>query len=66
MGPRLVASAPGAENPALTPFERFENFARKIILVPKAEADRRRDRDKESATTRNSQVKARRRQAKGG
>lgn len=64
MRPRLIASAPGAENPALTPFERFENFARKIILVPKAEADRR--RDKESATTRNSQVKGRRRQAKGG
>jgi hypothetical protein len=62
--PRLIASVPGGENPALTPFERFEKFARQIILVPKAEADRR--RDKESASTRNSLVKDRRRQAKGG
>lgn len=26
-------------NPAITPFQRFEDFARKIISVPKAEID---------------------------
>ena len=56
--PRLIASVPGGENPAVTPFERFEKFARKIILVPKAEADRQ--TEKSRTTTRGPQIKSRR------
>ena len=37
--PRLIASVPGLADPSLTPFERFEKFARMIVSVPKAEAD---------------------------
>ena len=39
MRPRLIASAPGLDDQSLTPFERFEKFARMIASVPKAEAD---------------------------
>jgi hypothetical protein len=37
--PRLIASVPGLSDPSLTPFERFEKFARAVVLVPKTEAD---------------------------
>lgn len=60
MRPRLIASVPGPDNPALTPFERFEGFARKIILVPKAEADRQRSAE---GPRRNPRLKSRKRQA---
>jgi hypothetical protein len=30
----------GIPDPSLTPFERFEQFARKIVSVPKGEADK--------------------------
>lgn len=61
MRPHLIAGTPGGENPALTPFGRFENFARKIILVPKAEADRQKDIE-----NRSNGLKGRKRQVKGG
>jgi hypothetical protein len=47
--PRLIANVPGPENPALTPFERFEGFARKIILVPKSEADKQTNKGRRAA-----------------
>ena len=40
MRPRLVASVPGLDDPSLTPFERFEKFARMVVSVPKEEADK--------------------------
>ena len=39
MRPRLIASVPGLSDHSLTPFERFEKFARMIVSVPKTEAD---------------------------
>jgi len=38
MRPRLIPAM--KINPDLTPFQRIEQFARKIIAVPKEEADR--------------------------
>ena len=52
MRPRLIASAPGSEDPALTPYARFERFARLIVSVPKAEADLAGNKTKRSATKR--------------
>ena len=40
MRPRLIASVPGLSDSSLTPFERFEKFARIIVSVPKEEADK--------------------------
>ena len=40
MRPRLIASVPGLNDPLLTPFERFEKFARMVVSVPKEEADK--------------------------
>jgi len=37
--PRLIASVPGLSDTSLTPFDRFEKFARMVVSVPKAEAD---------------------------
>jgi hypothetical protein len=33
-----------------TPFQRFEEFARKIVAVPKAEADRLAKRDQDAGS----------------
>ena len=38
----------GPPNPCLTPFENFERFARKIVSVPKEEADKVRVRSETS------------------
>ena len=46
MRPRLIASVPGLSGPSLTPFERFEKFARMIVSVPKKEADKVADEGK--------------------
>lgn len=40
MRPRLIASVPGLSDPSLSPFDRFEKFARMIVSVPKEEADK--------------------------
>jgi len=40
MRPRAIQSVPGL-NPEGTPFERFREFAWRIVSVPKEEADRR-------------------------
>jgi hypothetical protein len=39
MRPRAIAGVPGLD-PKASPFERFQQFARMIVSVPKAEADR--------------------------
>jgi hypothetical protein len=39
MRPRTISS-PAITDPALTPFQKLEEFARRIVAVPKAEADR--------------------------
>ena len=44
MRPRLIASVPGHGEPELTPFQRFEKFARMIVAVPKSEADKMSER----------------------
>jgi hypothetical protein len=38
--PHTIEAVPGLNDPELTPFERFEKFARMIVQVPKSEADR--------------------------
>jgi hypothetical protein len=39
MRQRLIREVPGLE-PNASPFERFEQFARRIIAVPKSEAEK--------------------------
>ena len=39
MRPRAISGVPGLD-PKASPFERFQEFARMIVSVPKAEADR--------------------------
>lgn len=39
MRPRAVQSVPGLD-PNATPFERFEQFARLIVAVPKSEVEK--------------------------
>jgi hypothetical protein len=36
-----TATSPEPSPPEQTPFERFEEFARKVVSVPKTEIDRR-------------------------
>ncbi len=57
MCPRLIAGAPGIENPGLSLYQRFEDFVRQIILIPKAEADK--ETDKGRAAKRGSKIKSR-------
>jgi hypothetical protein len=51
MRPRLTASVPGLENPSLSPYARFERFARMIVSVPKAEADKEMNKSGNSRLT---------------
>lgn len=39
MRPRAIQTVPGLD-PNASPFERFKEFARRIISVPKEEADK--------------------------
>lgn len=39
MRPRAIQNVPGLDSNA-SPFERFQEFARRLVQVPKAEADK--------------------------
>jgi len=59
MRPRAIQSVPGLD-PNLSPGERFEQFARMIVRVPKQEADTEREKEEGSK----GPTKGRRRRAR--
>ena len=59
MRPRAIQTVPGL-NPDSSPFERFREFARMIVSVPKAEADREMEKSGLKKYTREKSIRPKR------